>query len=78
MSFLNELLRLFGYPSGSAGVLLAGTLPLLCCTTRFASRITTWWLPVPGHAASLVTAVIEVASPFGIEVESPRVHCVSG
>ena len=45
--FLNELLRLFGYPSGSAGALLDGTLPLRYCTTRFASRIPTWRLPVP-------------------------------
>ena len=52
--FLNELLRLFGYPSGSAVALLAGTLPLRHCTTRFASRIPTWRLSVPGHAASLV------------------------
>ena len=57
--FLNELLRLVGYPSGSAGALLAGTLPLRYCTTRFACRIPTWRLQVPGHAASLVTAGIE-------------------
>ena len=60
--FLNELVRLFGYPSGSAGVLLAGTLPFWYCTTGFASGIPTWRLPMPGHAASLVTAVIEVPS----------------
>ena len=33
---------------------------------------------MPGHAASLVTAVIEVPSPLGTEVSGPRVHCVSG
>ena len=33
---------------------------------------------MPGHAASLVTAVIEVPSTLGIEVSGPRVHCVSG
>ena len=76
--FLNELVRLFGYPSGSAGALLAGTLPLRYCTTRFASRIPTWRLPVPGHAASLVTAGIEVPSALGIEVSCRRVHCVGG
>ena len=65
MPFLNELLRLFGYPSGSAGALLAGTLPLRYFTTRFASRIPTWRLPVPEHAASLVNAGIEVPSIFG-------------
>ena len=74
--FLNELLSLFGYPFGSAGALLAGTLPLLYCTTRFAGRIPTRRLPVPGHAASLVTTGIEVPSALGIEVS--RVHCVRG
>ena len=78
MPFLNELLRLFGYPSGSAGALLAGTLPLRYCTTRFAGRIPTWRLPVPGHAASLVTAGIEVPSALGIEVSCQRVHFVGG
>ena len=36
--FLNELLKFFKYPSGSAGALLAGTLPLRYCAARFASR----------------------------------------
>ena len=76
--FLNELLRLFGYPSGSAAALLAGTLPLRYCTTRFASRIPTWRLPVPGHAASLVTAGIEVPGAPGIEVSCREVHWVGG
>ena len=76
--FLNALLRLFGYPSGSAGALLAGTLPLRYCTTRFASRIPTWRLPVPGHAACLVTASIEVPGASGIEVSRRGVHCVGG
>ena len=76
MPFLNELLRLFGYPSGSAGALLAGTLPLRYCTTRFASRITSWRLPVPGYAASLVTAGIEVPCALGFEVFCRKVHCV--
>ena len=33
---------------------------------------------MPGHAASLVTAGIEVPSALGIEVSCHRVHCVSG
>ena len=37
--FFNELLGLFGYPSGSARALLAETLPLRYCTARFASGI---------------------------------------
>ena len=76
--FLNELFRLFGYPSGSAGALLAGSLPLRYCTTRFASRIPTWRLPVLGHAASLVTSGIEVPGAPGIEVSCQGVHCVGG
>ena len=70
---LNEFLQLFGYPSGSAGALLDGTLPLRYCTSRFASRILTWRLPVPGHAAALVTADSEVPGSLGIEVSSRRV-----
>ena len=62
--FLNELLTLFGYPSGSACALLAGTLLLRYCTTRFANRITTWRLPVPGHVACLVTPDFEVSGGF--------------
>ena len=34
--FLDELLALFRYPSGSGRALLAGTLPLRYCSTRFA------------------------------------------
>ena len=71
--FLNELLRLFGYHSGSAGALFCGTLPLRYCTTRFASRIPTWRLPVPGHAAALVTSDDEVPGSLGIEVSGRRV-----
>ena len=58
--------------------MLAGTLPLRYCTARFASRISTWQLPVAGHAASLVTASIEVPCALGIEVSCRRVHCVGG
>ena len=76
MPFLNELLRLIGYPSGSAGALLAGTLPLRYCTTRLAGRIRSWRLPVPGHAASLVTAGIEVPCALGTEVSCRKVHTV--
>ena len=35
LHFLNELLALFRYPSGSGHALLAGTLPLGYCSTRF-------------------------------------------
>ena len=36
LHFLDELLALFRYPSGSGRALLAGTLPLKYCSTRFA------------------------------------------
>ena len=41
---LDELLVLFGYPSGSAAALLAGELSLRCCFGRFACRVPTWGL----------------------------------
>ena len=37
--FLDELLFLFGYPPGSGGALLCGTLPLRYCTSRFAHKV---------------------------------------
>ena len=76
--FFNELLGLFGYPAGSARALHAGTLPLRYCTTRFASRILTWRLPVPGQVACLVTAHHEASGANGDEVSRREVHWVSG
>ena len=38
--FLDELLGLFRYPTGSGRALLAGTLPLWYCGARFACRTT--------------------------------------
>ena len=52
--FLDELLFLFGYPPGSGVALLRGSLPLRYCTTRFAHKVPTWSLPVPGGVALLV------------------------
>ena len=37
-SFLDQLLSLFHYPSGSSGALLAGTLPLRYCSFKFAAK----------------------------------------
>ena len=53
--FLDQLLLLFQYPPRSSGALLAGTLPLRYCFTRFACRVPTWRLPVSGHVVDLVT-----------------------
>ena len=53
--FLNRLLVLFGYPSGSAAALLAGVLPLRYCSARFACKFPTWRLPDKCHVCELVT-----------------------
>ena len=80
--FLNELLGLFRYPPGSGRALLAGTLSLRYCAARFACRIPTWRLPVPGCVVELVTAgvgaVQEVVAGggcqevFSVRSSSPR------
>ena len=57
--FLDELLVLFRYPSGSGRALLAGTLLLRYCTTRFACMMPTWRLPALGAVRSLVAAYSE-------------------
>ena len=54
--FLDELLFLFGYPPGSEGALLRGTLHLRYCTSRFAHKVPTWSLPVSGGVALLVSS----------------------
>ena len=58
--FLDELLALFRYPSGSGRALLAGNLPLRYCTTRFACMMPTWRLPALGAVTSLVAAYSDV------------------
>ena len=52
--FLNALLVLFGYPSGSASVLLDGELSLRYCSYRFACRVPTWSLPSHGRVQGLL------------------------
>ena len=52
--FLDELLFLFGYPPGSGGALLRGTLPLRYCTSQFAHKVPSWSLPVSSGVALLV------------------------
>ena len=54
--FLDELLFLFGYPPGSGGALLRGTLRLRYCMSRFAHKVPTWSLPVSGGVALLVSS----------------------
>ena len=56
LHFLDELLALFLYPSGSGRALFAGTLPLRYCSTRFACMTPSWRLPVHGSVDDLVAA----------------------
>ena len=66
--FLDQFLLLFHYPPGSSGALLAGSLPLRYCSSKFASRTPFWVLPVPGHVAGLVTVQGQAAVVGGAEV----------
>ena len=76
--FLDELLALFRYPSGSGHALLAGTLPLRYCTTRFACMMPTWRLPALGAVHSLVVAYSEVVDKV-VDAQVDRGVCwVSG
>ena len=70
-AFLNELLQLFRYPPGSAPAFLAGAV-------RFASKFPSWRLPVPGHAAGLVTAGSSVADIAEVQAGGQVVGWVSG
>ena len=78
-------LRLFGWEKrghgltsrpreSSARALLAGTLPLRYCATRFASGTLTWRLPVPGLVAGTFWEVQEAVA----EGMGRRVRWVSG
>ena len=77
-AFLDELLQLFQYPPRSSHALLAGTLHLIYCTARFASRVPAWWLLVSGHAAGLVPAGLVAVGGSGTEVGIEEVQWVGG
>ena len=64
---MNELLVLFGYPSG-VGALLGGVLPLRYCSGRFACRVPTWGLPARGDVQGLI------AKFAGVEEVSRNEH----
>ena len=66
--FMDQLLQLFQYPPMSSGALLAGTLPLRYCSTRFARKVPFWTLTVPSHAAGLVAVEVQVALVRDVEV----------
>ena len=65
--FLDQLLTLFHYPSGSSAALLNGTLPLRYCSVKFAAKVPFWALPVPGHVSGLITAHDQVLAG-GVQV----------
>ena len=65
---MDELLLLSQYPPEPFRVLLAGTLPLKYCSARFRTRVPTWRLRVPGHAADLVHAGVVAEGDYGSEV----------
>ena len=75
--FLDELLGLFRYPPGSVRALLAGTLSLRFCTTRFAGP-PTWRLPVSGHVVDLVAAYAGDVREDIVDGAGQEVHWVSG
>ena len=72
MVFLDQLLLLFQHPPKSSRASLDGTLPLRSCSTRFARRVPTWSLTMPGHVAGLVCAGVGFAG----DVEGEEVHWV--
>ena len=59
--FLDDLLSLIGYPSGSGGFLLAGTLRLWYCYSNFCNKKPTWGLQPAGGVAALIAGVGEVS-----------------
>ena len=72
--FLDELLVLFGYASGSGAALLEGTLPLRYYTSRFARKVPTWRLPAAGEVASLLPGE---GGEAGSVCAAPSVHAPS-
>ena len=55
--FLDGLLSLFGYPSGSGQSLVDGSLRMRYCSANFSRQKPTWGLPPFGGVAALVSAV---------------------
>ena len=78
LHFLDELLALFRHPSGSGRALLAGTLPLRYCSTRFACLTPSWRLPVPGSVGNLVAAYSDVGYRVAADKVDRDVFWVSG
>ena len=54
---MDDLLSLFGYPSGCGQSLVDGSLRMRYCSANFSRKKPTWWLPPVGGVADLVSAV---------------------
>ena len=78
LHFLDELLALFRYPSGSGRALLDGTLPLRYCSTRFACLTPSWRLPVHGSVDDLVAAYSDAGHRAAFDEVDGDVSWVSG
>ena len=76
--FLDELLALFRYPSGSGRALLAGTLPLRYCSSRFAYMTPSWRLPVLGSVGNLVAAYSDAGRRGAVDEVDRDVSWISG
>ena len=75
--FLDELLALFRYPSGSGRALLTGTLPFRYCSTRFACMTPSWRLPVHGSVRGLVAAYFDAGRRAAVDEVGRDVFWVS-
>ena len=64
--FLDDLLSLFGYPSGSGQFLVDGSLRMRYCSANFSRKKPTWGLPHSGRVAVMVSAVGTHASVLGL------------
>ena len=71
--FSKRAVAALSVPSRSALALLAGTLPLRYCAARFASKVSTWRLPVFRHAAGLVIADESVSDVVEVEAGGEEV-----
>ena len=78
LHFLDELLALFRHPAGSGRALLAGTLPLRYCATRFACLTPSCRLPVPGSVGRLIAAYSDAGCRAAVGEVGRDVHWVSG
>ena len=70
--FLDDLLSLFGYPSGSGGSLLAGTLWMRYCSANFSNKKPTWKLQPSGGVAALVAAAEDTPPEGSVHVLGAR------